>query len=152
MISISVVARLAKQPELVLLQGGERTCEFTLLTTRHHYQQSITESVTFFCYGDMAEDSATNSVTGQEMSATGTQETRQYTDNQGVAKRFVRYRLSWFSFGRKPANPGASMNQSFRQQHASSQIPSGIASANPHKSDNRPLESPGTNDQSSEIF
>jgi 5-methyltetrahydrofolate--homocysteine methyltransferase len=38
----------------------------------------------------------------QEISATGTQETNRYTDAQKQVKTFVKYRLTWFSRGRKP--------------------------------------------------
>ena len=104
MISISVVGRLAQQPELQLLGDGSQVCEFTLLSSRHYYQQEITESVTFFCYGDVAEQICSTTVLGQEMSATGTQETRIYQSGQGERKKFVKYRLSWFRTGRRPYN------------------------------------------------
>ena len=102
MIAISATGRLAHQPELKMLPGGGQVCEFRLLDSRFHKGHEITEAVTFFCFGEMAEEFCSTTVKGQEISATGTQETQSYTPKDGPAKLYVKYRLSWFHRGRKP--------------------------------------------------
>jgi len=57
--------------------------------------------VTFFCYGEDAEEICSTTVKGQEMSVTGTQETQRYTKGN-EDKTFVKYRMTWFTRGRKP--------------------------------------------------
>ena len=97
MISISVVGRLAAQPELKILPGGLQVCDFRLLDSRLSKGQEVTESVTFFCYGALAEEFCSTTFEGQEISATGTQETQTYTPADGKPRSYVKYRLSWFS-------------------------------------------------------
>lgn len=111
MISISANGRLAAQPELKMIPGGHQVCEFRLLDSRFHKGQEITEAVTFFCYGEMAEEFCSTTVKGQEISATGTQETQAYTPAAGPTRHYVKYRLSWFSRGRKPYTGERSLGQ-----------------------------------------
>ncbi|MFC6281198.1 single-stranded DNA-binding protein [Polaromonas aquatica] len=102
MIAITATGRLAHQPELKMIPGGSQVCEFRILDSRFHKGQEVTEAVTFFCFGEMAEEFCSTTVKGQEISATGTQETQIYTPQTGPARTYVKYRLSWFSRGRKP--------------------------------------------------
>jgi single-stranded DNA-binding protein len=102
LITITVHGRLAAQPELKMLGNNTGVCEFRLLSSRFAKGEELTEAVTFFCFGDDAEEFASTTVKGQEISATGTQETNRYTDAQKQVKTFVKYRLTWFSRGRKP--------------------------------------------------
>lgn len=111
MISISATGRLAAQPELKMIPGGSQVCEFRLLDSRYHKGQEVTEAVTFFCYGEMAEEFCSTTVKGQEISATGTQETQTYTPADGPTRTYVKYRLSWFSRGRKPYTGDRSQGQ-----------------------------------------
>jgi single-stranded DNA-binding protein len=111
MISISATGRLAHQPELKMIPGGGQVCEFRLLDSRFHKGQEVTEAVTFFCYGEMAEEFCSTTVKGQEISATGTQETQNYTPPNGTPRQYVKYRLSWFSRGRKPYTGDRSQGQ-----------------------------------------
>ncbi len=111
MISITATGRLAAQPELKMISGGHQVCEFRLLDSRFYKGQEITEAVTFFCYGEMAEEFCSTTVKGQEISATGTQETQTYTPADGPTRNYVKYRLSWFSRGRKPYTGERSQGQ-----------------------------------------
>jgi single-stranded DNA-binding protein len=101
MITISVHGRLAAQPELKML-GKTSVCEFRVLSTRFSKGEEHTEAVTFFCFDRDAEEICSTTVKGQEFDATGTQETSRYTDAGGNSKSYVKYRLTWFSRGRKP--------------------------------------------------
>lgn len=100
MISITAEGRIAHQPEFKMLGDGG-VCEFRLLSSRWSKGQEVTEAVTFFCYDGMAEEFAESIVKGQEVKATGIQET-QFFDKDGVRKTYVKYRLTWFQGGRKP--------------------------------------------------
>lgn len=112
MISISAVGRLAYQPELKMIPGGGRVCEFRILDSRFHKGQDVTEAVTFFCFDDMAEEFCSATVKGQEISATGTQETQTYTPpNGGTSRTYVKYRLTWYRCGRKPYTGDRSQGQ-----------------------------------------
>ncbi len=111
MISISATGRLAAQPELKMLPGGQQVCEFRLLDSRWHKGAAHVEAVTFFCFGEMAENFCSSTVKGQEISATGTQETQLYTPPDGRTVHYVKYRLSWFSRGRLPASEQRSQRQ-----------------------------------------
>ena len=111
MISISATGRLAAQPELKMLPGGQQVCEFRLLDSRWHKGAAHVEAVTFFCFGEMAENFCSSTVKGQEISATGTQETQLYTPSDGRTVHYVKYRLSWFSRGRLPASEQRSQRQ-----------------------------------------
>lgn len=102
MLMMTAHGRLAHQPELKLLPGGGVVCEFRLLTSRFAKGVEVTEAATFFCYGEVAEDFCSTTVKGQEIFATGHQETQQYTPPAGETKTFVKYRMSWFQRGRKP--------------------------------------------------
>ncbi len=82
-----------------------------MLDSRYHKGQEVTEAVTFFCYGEMAEEFCSTTVKGQEISATGTQETQTYTPADGPTRTYVKYRLSWFSRGRKPYTGDRSQGQ-----------------------------------------
>jgi single-stranded DNA-binding protein len=123
MISITATGRLAHQPELKMIHGGSVVCEFRLLDSRFHKGQEVTEAVTFFCYGDMAEEFCSTTVKGQEISATGTQETQSYTPPNGPAKTYVKYRLSWFSRGRKPFTGERAQGQGYQNGGSQSQRP-----------------------------
>lgn len=101
MITITAHGRLAHQPELKQITGGSVVCEFRLLSTRFSKGAEHTEAVTFFCYGEDAERFCDGSVKGQEIEATGVQETSSYTKD-GQTRTFVKYRLTWFARGRKP--------------------------------------------------
>jgi single-stranded DNA-binding protein len=101
MITITAVGRLAQQPEVKLLPGGP-VCEFRVLSSRYAKNEEVVEAVSFFCYDAMAEDFASRMVKGQEIQATGVQETSRWVGGNGEAKSFVRYRLTWFQPGRKP--------------------------------------------------
>jgi single-stranded DNA-binding protein len=113
MISISVVGRLAAQPELKILPGGLQVCEFRLLDSRFSKGQEVTEAVTFFCFGEVAEEFCSTAIKGQEISATGTQETQTYTPADGKPRSYVKYRLSWFSRGRKPYTGERNQGQNY---------------------------------------
>lgn len=104
MISITARGRLAFQPELKLIGNGA-VCEFRLLSTRLSRGQEITEAVTFVCYDDVAEEFCSGTVKGQEVEATGVQETAHY-EKDGVKRQYVKYRLTWFRRGRKPRMEG----------------------------------------------
>ena len=143
MISISVVGRLAQQPALQLLGDGTQVCEFALLSSRFYYDKEITESATFFCYGDMAEEISSSTVKGQEMSVSGIQETRIYRSSAGPQKRFVRYRLTWFQFGRRPYNPD--MAGPTERAERSSQQSTGFTTGETHNSESSASE--GDTDQ-----
>lgn len=114
MISITATGRLAHQPELKMIPGGSQVCEFRLLDSRFYKGQEVTEAVTFFCYGEMAEEFCSTTVKGQEISATGTQETQIYTPAAGPTRTYVKYRLSWFSRGRKPYTGERSQRQGYQ--------------------------------------
>lgn len=114
MISITATGRLAHQPELKMIPGGSQVCEFRLLDSRLYKGQEVTEAVTFFCYGEMAEEFCSTTVKGQEISATGTQETQIYTPAAGPTRTYVKYRLSWFSRGRKPYTGERSQRQGYQ--------------------------------------
>lgn len=123
MISITATGRLAHQPELEMIPGGGQVCEFRLLDSRLQYGQEVTEAVTFFCYGEMAEEFCSTTVKGQEISATGTQETRIYKPTDGPARYYVKYRLSWFSRGRKPFTGERTQGQGYQSGGSQSQRP-----------------------------
>lgn len=150
MISISVVGRLAQQPALQLLGDGSQVCEFTLLSSRFYYGKEITESATFFCYGDMAEEISSSTVQGQEMSVTGTQETRTYRSPQGPQKKFVRYRLSWFRLGRRPYNADRAGPTARAEQQA--QQCTGVTAGETHNSEFSPPMGDLEHDQSKVMF
>ncbi len=101
MIVITAHGRLAATPTLKTLANGA-VCEFRLLSTRFAKNQEHTEAVNFFCYGEEAERFAESVEKGQLISATGTQETSNYTDKDGHAKSFVKYRLTWYERGARP--------------------------------------------------
>jgi single-stranded DNA-binding protein len=102
MILITAHGRLAHQPELKLLPGGGCVCEFRLLSTRFAKNEEHVEAVTFFCFDDEAERFCEATEKGQLISASGTQETRTWTDGNGQSKSFVRYRLTWYEKGPRP--------------------------------------------------
>lgn len=110
MITITAVGRLAAQPELKVLPNMQ-VCEFRLLSTRFSRGQEHTEAVTFVCFGEDAEEFAATCVKGQEISATGVQETQMYTPPNGTPRQYVKYRLTWFKRGRKPYNGERSEGQ-----------------------------------------
>lgn len=95
--------RLAAQPELRFLGNGSAVCEFRLLDTRFAKGRDVVEAVTFFCFDQMAEEFAGKVVKGQEIEATGTQETSEYAGSEGQKRTSIRYRLTWYHAGRKPA-------------------------------------------------
>lgn len=117
MLMMTAHGRLCHQPELKLLPGGGVVCEFRLLTSRFAKGVEVTEAATFFCYGDLAEDFCATTVKGQEIFATGLQETQQYKPVGGEAKSFVKYRMSWFQRGRKPMGGRAAPGHQGRQEH-----------------------------------
>lgn len=102
MITITAVGRLAAQPECRVIGQGTIVCEFRLLSTRYARGQEHTEAATFVCWNDVAEEFASTTVKGQEIQATGTQETQYYTPQGGEKTTYVKYNLTWFSRGRKP--------------------------------------------------
>ena len=109
MITITARGRLAFQPELKLLGKGA-VCEFKLLSTRMYKGQPVTEAVTFVCFDNVAEDFCGTTVKGQEIEATGVQETQHY-EKDGVKRSFVKYRLTWFARGFKPRSEYNSSEQ-----------------------------------------
>ncbi len=131
MIAITAIGRLAAQPELKMISGGYQVCEFRLLDTRFSKGQEVTEAVTFFCYGEMAEDFCSSTVKGQEISATGTQETQSYTPADGPTKHYVKYRLNWYKAGRKPYTGDRSQGQAGGYPAQSNQAPAQRQSAAP---------------------
>jgi single-stranded DNA-binding protein len=102
MIVITAHGRLAHQPEVKL---GPKTsfCEFRLLCTRFAGGGAHTEAVTFFCFGEEAERFCELTERGQLISATGAQETDRWTPAGGVERASVRYRLTWWQAGPRPA-------------------------------------------------
>lgn len=116
MITITTTGRLASQPELRVVNPTFQVCEFRLLSTRFARGEEHTESVTFFCFGEDAEEFCSTTVKGQEISATGVQETSRYKDRNGQEQVFVKYRMTWFQRGRKPFTG---------QRNAGSQEPGG---------------------------
>lgn len=110
MISIAAHGRVAFQPEIKLLANGS-VCEIRVLSSRFAHGREVTEAVTFFCYDEMAEDLCSTIVKGQEIEATGTQETTTYKPADGPEKQYVKYRLTWFKGGFKPRSERANADQ-----------------------------------------
>lgn len=106
MITLTASGRLAHHPELRM---GRQTsyCEFRLLSTRYSRGQEFTEAVTFFCFSDDAERFCQSVEKGQWVEATGAQETHHWTDGNGVAKTSVKYQLTWWQPGARPARSRA---------------------------------------------
>lgn len=118
MITITAHGRLAQQPELKLIGNNGAVCEFRLLSSRFAKGQEITEAVTFFCYDDMAEEFCSTTVKGQEIEATGVQESQPYKKDGVPQRPFVKYRLTWFSRGRKPRSEFNNSEQGARPDGA----------------------------------
>ena len=112
MIKIDAQGRLAFQPELKLVGNNFKVCEFRLLSSRWAKGQEHTEAATFFCFGEDAERFCELTEKGQEISATGVQETSHYTDSKGEKKTTIKYRMTWWEGGRKPyrADPATQSN------------------------------------------
>lgn len=102
MILITVSGRLAAAPELKLLPGGGKACEFRVLSSRFAAGKEHTEGVNFVAYGELAERLSDGSVKGQQIELTGTQETRHWTGTDGSEKSFTRFQVTWFQKGFKP--------------------------------------------------
>lgn len=101
MIVITAHGRLAHEPEL---KTGSNTtfCEFRLLSTRFAQGQEHVEAVTFICFGAEAERFCERVEKGQLISATGTQQTRKWTDASGAERTSVKYGLTWWEAGPRP--------------------------------------------------
>lgn len=95
--------RLASQPELRFLGNGSAVCEFRLLDTRFTKGHEVVEAITMFCFDKLAEEFAGKVVKGQEIEATGTQETSEYAGPNGAKRTSIKYRMTWYHAGRKPA-------------------------------------------------
>lgn len=130
MILITAHGRLAHHPELKLLPGGGCVCEFRLLSTRFAKNEEHVEAVTFFCFDDEAERFCEATEKGQLISASGTQETRAWTDGNGQLKSFVRYRLTWYEKGPRP-------NRGARAAQGTVPAPAGVRSARAPASEGR---------------
>lgn len=143
MITISVHGRLAFQPELILLPNGA-ACEIRVLSTRFAKGQEVTEAVTFICYDDMAEKLCSSMVRGQEISATGTQETQWHQE-----KQYVKYRMTWYQPGFKPRSEyqaGSQQGSSAgtgQRQHAGQRNNPSASRAAPGPATQRPDPAPG---------
>lgn len=130
MILITAQGRLAATPTLRQLAHGV-VCEFRLLSTRFAKNQEHTEAVNFFCYGEDAERFCDSVEMGQLISATGSQETSNYSGADGSRKTFVKYRMTWFEKGARPYAsrqnaPAIAPTQPPRQQNQSAE-PKGAA-------------------------
>ena len=101
MIVITVQGRLAHQPEVQIGRGKPWT-EFRLLSNRYAHGEEHVEAVTFVCFGDHAERFCELTQKGQQIDATGTQETSRWTDKDGQQRTSVRYVLTWWQAGPKP--------------------------------------------------
>jgi len=101
MIVITVQGRLAHQPE-VQIGRGKPWAEFRLLSNRYAHGEEHVEAVTFVCFGDEAERFCELTQKGQVINATGTQETRRWTDQGGQQRTSVRYVLTWWQAGPRP--------------------------------------------------
>lgn len=102
MIIITAQGRLAHQPELKMGRNMPWT-EFRLLDSRYSGGEEHTEAVSFVAFGEDAERFCESTEKGQLISATGTQETSRWKDSAGADRTSVRYVLTWWQGGARPA-------------------------------------------------
>lgn len=99
---VSLVGRLAREPEVFYSQAGKAVAKYCLAVPKRSKDETGADFINCVSFGKIAETIGNHVTKGQQIGVTGRIDTGKYTTREGSTRYYTQVIVPNFTFGARP--------------------------------------------------